>query len=797
LNLFKLGFNYHDAIRIFKPLTRHYFRTGYANQTGEPESIMRVLISMRIILLMLTSLTLMAFQIEKKAEDGNSFRIKVEIGNPKGQTAIQVGSQSVRLPQIPAADFKYFNQDQTIRPVIQLPIVLPPTNQLPTIRVISQNTVPASNKLPVAPVTAASAGFEADRTDLNPGQAVQVMVTGQARDRRWGLLVIQPYLSHNKRLISIEFSVVFPGILKTRTTQKPDREIQSALNASMAQNWRIPPRRNLSKVSETLPAGTWYKFPVEAHGVYRITMSSFPGGVPVPNSNPNSWRLYAPYYAGKMLAQTLPDETILPPNLTEMAYTSTGLADGTFSGTDEIRFFARGPNGDFNGNEVTNPYSTIIYYWLLIPDDPNGSGRTIPVVAGIDGNADTTIDNYTETYYHENDLTNILKSGIIWLGEQFSGSGDVLTLTFPADYIYPGGNATLSGRFLTGAGTYTQTATILLNQTVLDQATIARNMYPLDFSGSATNGIVNEGSNQLRIEYQAGSNQAALYLDFLKFTYQRYLAPQNGMLFAHLNLAAGLNNIVFRDVTTDYQVWDISQFDSPRILNLSERHFQEEGPGNLHLIGFHNTDLSSVTLTQVDGFAPYKLKNPANQADYLIIAPKIFQQEAERVKDLRENLVLPEDRLNVKIAYLEDIYNEFAAGASDPTALHNFLSYAYYNWRLPAPRFVFLLGDADYDYRNLTGQSKILVPTWETDGTSGGLLSESATRASDDYFVYLQGGRADKVPDMAIGRFPARDLSSLAIMVDKLENYLVHPVNGIWSNTAILVGDDPLRPHRH
>ena len=65
------------------------------------------------------------------------------------------------------------------------------------------------------------------------------------------------------------------------------------------------------------------------------------------------------------------------------------------------------------------------------------------------------------------------------------------------------------------------------------------------------------------------------------------------------------------------------------------------------------------------------------------------------------------------------------------------------------PLYVLLLGDGDYDYRNITGKSKLKVPTIQI----GGLNSY----ATDDRFVAFNG----RIPEMATGRFPARTIEEV------------------------------------
>ena len=49
---------------------------------------------------------------------------------------------------------------------------------------------------------------------------------------------------------------------------------------------------------------------------------------------------------------------------------------------------------------------------------------------------------------------------------------------------------------------------------------------------------------------------------------------------------------------------------------------------------------------------------------------------------------------------IEEVYSEFGFGEPTPEAVKDFLSYAYHNWRQPSPRYVLLLGDATFDFKD-------------------------------------------------------------------------------------------------
>src|SRR5262249_14974461 len=86
------------------------------------------------------------------------------------------------------------------------------------------------------------------------------------------------------------------------------------------------------------------------------------------------------------------------------------------------------------------------------------------------------------------------------------------------------------------------------------------------------------------------------------------------------------------------------------------------------------------------------LRNVANQADYLLLAPKAFLSAAQPLLDLRRS-----EGLRTMGVSLEDVYEQFGHGEVSPEAIKEFLEYAYHSWAGPSVRYVMLLGDASYD----------------------------------------------------------------------------------------------------
>ena len=161
------------------------------------------------------------------------------------------------------------------------------------------------------------------------------------------------------------------------------------------------------------------------------------------------------------------------------------------------------------------------------------------------------------------------------------------------------------------------------------------------------------------------------------------------------------------------------------------------------------------------------------RADYIIIGPKEFSDAAMPLINLRYPAIY---------ANLEDIYLEFSAGNKDPMAIRTFLQWTQENWISPAPIHLLLLGDSGYDYRNISGISSIIVPTIQ--------VQSFISYPSDDRLTTIYGN----LPELSIGRFPAKDVSQVESFVEKIKFIETEKSYGPWRQKVTLVADDPARP---
>lgn len=167
----------------------------------------------------------------------------------------------------------------------------------------------------------------------------------------------------------------------------------------------------------------------------------------------------------------------------------------------------------------------------------------------------------------------------------------------------------------------------------------------------------------------------------------------------------------------------------------------------------------------------------------VVIAPDSLVDIAKQYADYRSSQS-PRRKLPTKVVRLEDIYLLYSGGATDPTALRDFLRWARANW---GTSHALLFGSGSYDLRDMKKSGYVsAIPTWQV-----------GSCATDNYFAYLDSADWSKYPgsrriDIALGRIPARSRSEASAWLAKLKAFEI-PTAGqdpSWRNTSFLVADD-------
>ena len=361
-----------------------------------------------------------------------------------------------------------------------------------------------------------------------------------------------------------------------------------------------------------------------------------------------------------------------------------------------------------------------------------------------------------------------------WLWEALS-SGATRVKSFSLSAVSGSGTAELDVS-LQGASESGQPIdhhlSVSLNGTPVGEAQFAgKTPYRMSLSLHAS--LLREGPNDLSLTNVADTGVSSLvFLDRVSLAHPQTSALVNGLFegtwteeSGAVTVSGALGGVALVDVT-DGARW-LSGFEASG----GSLRFHAEAGRRYVVVG--EAGLLTPRVVSPD---PSTLRASANQADYLLIAPKAFLPAAESLLQLRLD-----QGLQARAVSFEEIASEFGHGQASAEAIKSFLTFAFHSWARPSPRYVLLLGDSSYDPRNFIGtsQSSPLPALWSK--------TSYLWTVSDPELAAVNG--EDELPDLAIGRLPATSAEQAQMLVDKLIAW--ENSGQALAGSAVLVADNP------
>ena len=286
-------------------------------------------------------------------------------------------------------------------------------------------------------------------------------------------------------------------------------------------------------------------------------------------------------------------------------------------------------------------------------------------------------------------------------------------------------------------------------------------------------GVLVEGENTLEVENvgDTGAAYSMVLLDRFALSYPRVPVADNGELEGVWK-ESGTAEV--SGLGPEAHVLELSRA-HPRWLSgvqndASRVRFRAESGETYYAVS-----AASVRRPEVRAMPTTRLKSRGNRAEYLLVGPRAFLGAATPLLKQRR-----QQGLKVKSVALEDVYAEFGFGETSPEALREFLRYAYHNWRRPSLRYVVLLGDATYDFKDYleTGIANQVPPLI--------VKTTYMWTASDPAYAAVNG--EDLLPDIALGRLAASSVGEAEEMVAKILGY--ERGDATLSGRVVLVADN-------
>lgn len=536
------------------------------------------------------------------------------------------------------------------------------------------------------------------------------------------------------------------------------------------------------------PNKTYLKFSILDDGIYRINKSDFiQAGINV-NFDPRSVKVI---YRGEQVPIYFEGEN-----------------DGTFDDADFFDFYAERNYGgltktykenlgvtviDYITDEYYNLYSDTAVYWvgwdgangLRYPNTPLFSNTNYPLSYYFDKLhfEKDSVYSLGESYDHNQDFRyfnteKVSGEGWYWkellsnfvLAKNFSlpeSSLPNIQCTFKT-FAYPNSRDTNFNE---------HKAVLRVNSN--DVSVIFKNDYQkIDTTITFSSSLFTAGNNTVSFSYVPSFTNPSLVpsmlFDMMEISYPRSFIFTDGnirFILKSEDTAAYIFHIKGVNALNPVSIYDA--FNKIKITNYAidgdTLSFAGRGNGSFEV---NNKNITRKPF-RIDSRQVPDLVSPANSADYILIYNKLFTNQAEQLRSHREG----HDGLRaVKIA-VDDIIDIFNFGIESPSAIRNFLTFAYNNWQQPRPAYVCLLGRGSLDPKNLL-----------TDQYYKNLIPVYGNPISDGYFVSTNTGAFTYIRNMSIGRLPAYTPQEAQDMVNKIIAYDSYTPEPWWKEYIMITG---------
>jgi hypothetical protein len=563
------------------------------------------------------------------------------------------------------------------------------------------------------------------------------------------------------------------------------------INPGQAAKWRK--QKILKKqtgLKKDIPV-EYYKIWIRDDGIYRITGTDLKdAGIDIGEIKPFQIKLFN--NGGFQLPLSIHDEG--PDSLIENAIFVSDGGDRSFDSQDYILFYGKSVNGwKYNSEQRSfshylHSYTLENVYWLCWQDPDSGKRmlqKDLTPTSSI-----IEINSFYDHLYVENEYKNPFDSGTIWLGNYFSTATPERSYTFDLPGALQDKEAMVKVN-LAGISGGEQKFWLYLNDMLIAQIPTFYsnsgeylNISMQQFYTTFQVGL-QEGYNRFTVKYLSDRDVNLAYMDWIELAARRQLKAKNDQLVFYGPDSTGLYKYLLNSFSSD----NISIYDITKYYDVCQLKLHNDGSGAVEFVDSTYSDsppkyfaiapkaFKSPVKIQKDVASDWR--NTSHAVDFVIICYDNFYDAALALKSLRENC----DTLKTVVVKISDVYDEFSWGLTDPSAIRDFIKYAYNNWQ-KSPEYVLLFGDGDYDYKNIVSPyDPDWIPAFETPD-----LNERLSLTRDDWYVCIAGD--DDLPDLAIGRLPVRTPDEAFAVVQKIIDYENSPEIGEWCNTITMVADD-------
>ncbi len=640
-------------------------------------------------------------------------------------------------------------------------------------------------------------------SDFFPENEVQVLEYFWLRDFYCAAVKINPvqfnWKTKSLRFIqSAELEINFintkPFEVNTNSLGEFDKDLKDVIiNYQSALNFRAKHKvsSNLDSLGSWIDySKTYYKLALIKDGIYRITYNDLISYGIVPSTiNPKTIKIFR---KGNQLPLFV-----------------SGEDDLVFNENDYIEFWCEKNYGAGNYRDIVQQgqdyinymdrYSDTSMVWLTFGGD---NGNRIQISSNNISVTSDTIKNHLSRQHFESDIRLWYHSPddartqlpfwqehkvFTWLILGNSGSQDI---TFNASDFIPNTNVKTYARLISNSGDITLNTHKYgsgLNSTTPQDTIVYNYRQTVNFISLFNSNQLLEGSNTFRLFGMPSSASFHRSLvDWVDIEYLKMNKADNDSITIIIPESVSLDfrNIQITNINTPDSLIVIYKIgrESKKITNFIHTNdiliFSDSVNAGDKFFVTKQSNTLTPSFRYSSSFA--NLRDITKGADYLIITHKSLSQSTQEY----QNFISNNYSARVERIFVEDIYDEFSFGQNWADAIKYFLIYTKNNWVSPAPSYLNLIGDANYDYKNVwnpapTPRKKNLVPSY-------------GFPVSDIWYVTWDSSNTN-IPQMYVGRIPANNDDEVRNYLNKHQNYLIRRLDD-WNKRYILFsGGDPTK----
>ncbi len=559
----------------------------------------------------------------------------------------------------------------------------------------------------------------------------------------------------------------------------------------------VLPRQSQQRIyssSSLMASGNWYKIAIRTTGMYRITSQQLSEmGMNISSIDPGNIRLFG--YGGRMLPENSGKARY--DDMLENSIYVSGEEDGRMDAQDYILFYGEGPvtwtyNYFSESFEHTNHlYADESIYFITCDLGP---GKRIRPVESTTEPVTDQVTSFNDYASHEVDDVNLIKSGREWLGEVF----DVVT-EYPFLFEFANIDKSTPVKIKTSLVARSTVSSSFRVQASDEAQVVSISPILSTYNSLYARGAVTTMECQptvpqveVKIKYNKTTATSVGWLNYLELNARRLLQFTGNQLSFRDARSSGPGRIAeftLSNASSTVTIWDVSN--RADVLAVQPKSsgsslvFRLPTDSIREFVAFSGNDFPAVTFMQ-------KVANQdlhsINQHNYIIIAPEVFLEPAERLAQFhRDN-----NGLSAIVVPLASIYNEFSSGMQDITAIRDFIKMIYDRaGEGHEPKYLLLFGDGSYDNKDRLSGNTNLIPTYQSVESFSPVISF----VTDDYYGCLDDGEGtaeDDMLDIGVGRLPVATIDEANVAVDKIIHYATASsrVMGDWRNVVSFVADD-------